>query len=226
MRCRPDGKFNWILHVKDHFSKFSWAYPLECKQPESVAEKLLNQFYAFGPPCILQSGNEKEFVAQIIKHMRKTWTDLVIINGKYRHSETQRLIEYDNHTLEMALDKWMHCHHTNNWSKGLGPVVYAINTNNVAKITNKTPYEMVFKQDPSISDFGIQKVISQSGTEDEESLPENLIYKLNEIYDSDISDTGTSDSNGLENNNQLNASDANNQRLYLTPQSQSSTRTS
>jgi hypothetical protein len=72
MRCRPDGKFNWILHVKDHFSKFSWAYPLESKQPESVTEKLLNQFYTFGPPCILQSGggcgdNGKEFVAQIIK---------------------------------------------------------------------------------------------------------------------------------------------------------------
>jgi hypothetical protein len=67
MRCRPDGKFNWILHVKDHFSKFSWAYPLESKQPKSVAEKLLNQFYAFGPPCILQSGKGKEFAAQIIK---------------------------------------------------------------------------------------------------------------------------------------------------------------
>ena len=69
MRYRPDGKFNWILHVKDHFSKFSWAYPLESKEPESVAEKLLNQFYTFGPPCILQSGgdNGKEFVAQIIK---------------------------------------------------------------------------------------------------------------------------------------------------------------
>ena len=68
MRCRPDGKFNWILHVKDHFSKFLWAYPLESKEPESVAEKLLNQFYTFGIPCILQSGdNRKEFVAQIIQ---------------------------------------------------------------------------------------------------------------------------------------------------------------
>jgi len=67
MRSHPDGKFNWILHVKDHFSNFSWAYPLESKEPESVAEKLLNQFYTFGPPCILQSDSGKEFVAQIIK---------------------------------------------------------------------------------------------------------------------------------------------------------------
>lgn len=67
MGNHPDGKFKWILRVKDHFSKFSWAYPLESKEIESVAEKLLNQFYTFGPSRILQSDNGKEFVAQIIK---------------------------------------------------------------------------------------------------------------------------------------------------------------
>ncbi|CAF1268580.1 unnamed protein product [Rotaria magnacalcarata] len=67
MRCRPDGSFKWILHVKDHFTKFSWVYPLESKEAEPVAEKLLNQFYSFGPPRILQSDNGKEFVARIIK---------------------------------------------------------------------------------------------------------------------------------------------------------------
>jgi inhibitor of KinA sporulation pathway (predicted exonuclease) len=50
--------------------------------------------------------------------MRKAWTDLVIINGRSHHPETQSLIEHDNHTLEMALEKWMQYHHTNNWSKG------------------------------------------------------------------------------------------------------------
>jgi len=63
----------------------------------------------------------------------------------------------------------------------LGSIVYTINTNNVAKITNKTPYEIFFKQGRSISDyFEIQKVISQSGIEDEENLPDNFIHKLNE----------------------------------------------
>ncbi len=63
----------------------------------------------------------------------------------------------------------------------MGPVVYAINTNSVAKITNKAPYEIFFKQGRSISDyFEIQKIISQSGIEDEENLPDNFIRKLNE----------------------------------------------
>jgi len=67
MRYRPDGKFKWILHVKDHFSEFVWAYPLVSNEPELVAEKLLKQFYSFGVPRILQSDQGKEFVAQVIK---------------------------------------------------------------------------------------------------------------------------------------------------------------
>ena len=50
--------------------------------------------------------------------MRKTWTDLIILNGKVPHVETQVLIEHDNHTLTMALDKGMQRNLTDNWSKG------------------------------------------------------------------------------------------------------------
>lgn len=67
MRSIQDGEFQWILHTKDHFSKFSWAYPLCSKEAQPVAEKLLQQFYSFGVPKILQSDNGKEFVAKVIK---------------------------------------------------------------------------------------------------------------------------------------------------------------
>jgi transposase InsO family protein len=67
LRSIRDGEFQWILHIKDHFSKFSWAYPLCSKEAQSVAEKLLQQFYLFGVPKILQSDNGKEFVAKVIK---------------------------------------------------------------------------------------------------------------------------------------------------------------
>ena len=67
MRSIRDGEFQWSLHIKDHFSKFSWAYPLCSKEAQAVAEKLLQQFYSFGVPKILQSDNGKEFVAKVIK---------------------------------------------------------------------------------------------------------------------------------------------------------------
>ena len=81
MRCRPDGNFKWILHAKGHFSKFSWAYPLESKETEPVAEKLLN---VYSPPRILQSVNVKEFVARVIKVCSNTCAQLIEISLFYR----------------------------------------------------------------------------------------------------------------------------------------------
>jgi len=54
----------------------------------------------------------------------------------------------------------------------LYPVVYEINTS-VAKATNKKPYEVVFRR-ALISNFELWKLISQSGLEDEENLPDNF----------------------------------------------------
>ena len=69
MRSVRDGEYQWILHTKDHFTKFSWAYALCSKEAKPVAEKLLDQFYHFGVPRILQSDNGKEFTAKVIKVM-------------------------------------------------------------------------------------------------------------------------------------------------------------
>ena len=50
MSSRPDQDFKWIFHMRDHFSKFSWAYPLVSKRASGVAEKLVDIFSLFGPP--------------------------------------------------------------------------------------------------------------------------------------------------------------------------------
>ena len=57
--------------MRDHFSKFSWAYLLVSKRASEVAEKLVDIFSLFGPPKILQSDNGKEFVATVIKELAK-----------------------------------------------------------------------------------------------------------------------------------------------------------
>ncbi|CAF3887267.1 unnamed protein product [Rotaria magnacalcarata] len=105
--------------------------------------------------------------------LRNTWIDLVIINGRARHPQTQGLVERGNRTLEVALGKWMQHNKTDEWSKGLRPVVYSINTS-VAEATNKTPYKVVFGQSPR-SDFEMWKIISESGISDEENLPGDFI---------------------------------------------------
>ena len=129
--------------------------------------------------------------------MRKSWIDLVILNGRPRHPQTQGLIERSNRTLEMVLGKWMQHHHTHNWSagkclfvlitsyyfdcsySGLGPVAHSTNTS-VVKVTNKTPFEIVFFDQRTRSDFEMWKTVCQSGVEDEENLPNDFIFELSE----------------------------------------------
>ena len=144
MTSRPDQDFKWIFHMRDHFSKFSWAYPLVSKHASEVAEKLVDIFSLFGPPKILQSDNGKEFVATVIKELANVWKGLIIINGRPRHPQSQGCVERGNGDLQIKLGKWMEVN-GDSWSLGLKFVVYAINTS-AAETTGKTPYEIVIGQ--------------------------------------------------------------------------------
>ena len=37
MRHEPSGQFKWILHIKDHFSKYTQLYPLKSMHAEPIA---------------------------------------------------------------------------------------------------------------------------------------------------------------------------------------------
>jgi len=53
--------FKWCLHVRDHFSKFSAAYPMVPKESENVALHLGGFIGLFGIPGILQCDHGTEF---------------------------------------------------------------------------------------------------------------------------------------------------------------------
>jgi hypothetical protein len=57
MRHEPPGQFKWILHIKDHFSKYNRLYPLKGKNAELIA--------AFLSPKTMQCDNGKEFKGAI-----------------------------------------------------------------------------------------------------------------------------------------------------------------
>ena len=59
--CECQSRHNWVLHIVDHFSKYSWMFALKRKQTEEVAVALANLFWLFGFPSILHSDNGKEF---------------------------------------------------------------------------------------------------------------------------------------------------------------------
>ncbi|CAF1558374.1 unnamed protein product, partial [Didymodactylos carnosus] len=160
-RTRPDGDYKWILHCRDHFSKFSWAYPLRTKEAAHVAQNLSSLFYQFGPCKILQSDNGKEFTAGVIKDLKLIWPGVAIINGRPRHPQSQGLVERSNATLYDILGKILQDRGADRWTERLPVAVYSMNTS-LARGVKTTPFEIVFGQKPRsppstptlISNFG------------------------------------------------------------------------
>jgi transposase InsO family protein len=174
MRTRPDKisadiVYCWILNCIDHFSKFSWAFPLKNKSANEVAVKLRELLFVFGPPRLLHSDNGREFVANVIMELKSLFPDLHFIRGRPRHPQSQGCIERANGVLCDALGKWMCNNNSSSWSYGLLPVVYGINTRK-STVTKTTPYEVMFGQPPRC-DSEYWRLVCQSEINDEDSLP-------------------------------------------------------
>jgi transposase InsO family protein len=119
----PDKDFKYICHVRDHFSRFSWARALASKRASEVALYLFEIFTTFGPPLILHSDNGKEFVADVIFELLKLWPEIKVVNGRPRHPQSQGCVECGNKILEERLAKWMATNKNASWSMGLPLVV-------------------------------------------------------------------------------------------------------
>ena len=136
-------KYKWCLHIRDHFSKFSAAYPMETKESESVALHLGGFIGIFGIPGILQCDNGTEFKGacdQLVKHH-----GIPVVHSKPRTPQTNGLIEQANGVLKSIILAWMTEMVSTEWWLALPEALLSMNRQ-VHSTTGKSPYEIVFKQ--------------------------------------------------------------------------------
>ena len=60
-QAHPDGSFKFLLNYQDHGIKLYTNVALTSKRNSAIAFALLEIFTMFGPPCILQADNGREF---------------------------------------------------------------------------------------------------------------------------------------------------------------------
>jgi hypothetical protein len=60
-RTLSDGEFNWILQIKDTFSRYIWLYALKDKSSEEVGNALAHWIGGNGHPWAFCCDNGKEF---------------------------------------------------------------------------------------------------------------------------------------------------------------------
>lgn len=111
MQSQEDRGFKFILVYQDHLTKFVQLRPLKTKTAEEVAYTILDIFTIFGAPCVLQSDNGREFSNRVIEEVCSMWSELKIVHGKPRHSQSQS-VERANQDIENILSTWLETHKT------------------------------------------------------------------------------------------------------------------
>ena len=85
------GRFNYIGHTMDHFSKHHVLFPLETKSADEVATMVQERVLAYlGPP-------------KMEKKEKKWKPDVTFFNGRPHHSQSQGIVERGNRTVEMKI---------------------------------------------------------------------------------------------------------------------------
>jgi hypothetical protein len=150
MRHEPSGQFKWILHIKDHFSKYTQLYPLKSKHAKPIAEAFALFIAAFLPPKIMQADNGKEFKGALLILLRKY--GIRVINGAPRSPQTQGLVEQANGVVEAKLRAWKMDNGSTEWADGLLEVTLAMNTQKHSTI-GCAPAELLFREHTSHIDW-------------------------------------------------------------------------
>lgn len=95
--------YKWILHLKDHFSKMTWLWPLKLKQYVGIS-KCLNSFMRHcGPPKMIQCDNGKELKGAVTRLIRKHGPKM--INGSPENPQ-QGLIKKANGVVRKKIIEW------------------------------------------------------------------------------------------------------------------------
>lgn len=172
----PTGpKYHWVMHIKDHFSKFSQLYPLQSKGSAEVAMRMSEWIGAFGVPTIVQADNGREFKG-VLKLLLLSH-GVKIKNGRPRTPRTQGLVEQANGTVKEKILAWKLENGLSGWAVGLPACALAINRT-VQRAIRTTPYQMVFGKE--MRRYQILPVAMRERTEVEEEPTEEGPFHISD----------------------------------------------
>jgi hypothetical protein len=170
----PSGpKYHWVMHVKDHFSKFTQLYPLQAKSSAEVAMRMSEWIGAFGVPTIVQADNGREFKG-VLKLLLLAH-GVKIVNGRPRTPRTQGLVEQANGTVKSKILAWKLENGLSGWAVGLPACALAMNRT-MQRAIKVTPYQMVFGKE--MRRYEILPISIREGTQIEEESVEEDAFEI------------------------------------------------
>lgn len=177
-----------VLHLYDHFSKFSLLYVVPDKTANSVATVLLQVFSQFGPPEILQSDNGKEFINQQVVALCAEWK-IQFVHGAPYKPQTQGGVERGNGVCKEKLRASIEESPQRSFNEHLLYVQWQMNTTYRVSIKT-TPYQLAFNRAPILP---LPSAFNQQPTVDQLIEPSaEVIVQRNEQQQSDAAAAASS----------------------------------
>lgn len=137
----------FILTLQDDLSKYIQAYALREHNALIVASKFLEHCTRFGFPHTILSDQGKEFTSSTLKEVNRLLSIKHKVCSPYR-PESNGALE----RAHLALKDYFKCYVNrdgDNWDSLINYATFAYNSS-IHKATGKTPYELVFGQEPRI----------------------------------------------------------------------------
>ncbi len=140
---KPDKHFKYILHIKDHFSKYTALYACRDKTAAVVREHFAHWLGHFGVPKIVQSDNGGEFKRVLEELLHEQ--GIHIIHGRAKHPQSQGLVEQGNFVAKRKLEFWQARTKISSWVKALPFISLAMNKQCHSALPHRmTLYEVFF----------------------------------------------------------------------------------
>lgn len=117
--------------------------PLKSKRAEEISFNLIKIYTLFGAPAILHSDNGREFVNSVITELHKMWSEVKIVHGKSRHSQSPGSVERANRDIEEILSAWMEENNSKDWPNALDIVQFRKNRSLHSGI-GRSPFKAMF----------------------------------------------------------------------------------
>ncbi|CEI98593.1 hypothetical protein RMCBS344292_12698 [Rhizopus microsporus] len=166
---------NYILIMKDIFSRFVILRAIPDKKSDTIVQQLVNVFCDFGIPKIVQSDNVTEFVNDKMKRFKRAAGFDHRLVTPY-HPRANGAAENTVKTIMNVLEKTIQGN-INEWDKFLPSVQLSIN-NKTSKRTNTPPFTRMFgRKLNEFADYSNGDIIKEM-TEEE---IQKRIKQMNEV---------------------------------------------
>ena len=149
----------YLLTAIDVLSGFVVLKGLPDKTEESVSYALMEIFFTFGPPKILQHDGGLEFCNSVVSNLCKLLSVENRTISAY-HPNSDGLVENSNKQVKDQLRKFLSADKGNisNWSKWISYIQFNIN-NHINSRTNSSAFSLMFARQPNrFIDYSNQKL--------------------------------------------------------------------